>query len=477
MAMLAADAQPNLVAMGIVSAPEYLERRAACRGSWLRYPNVGAGKAITVSFVVRSLGVPAQIDQLLRLEQAAHSDILRVNVPWNETRLRGPVLSVAAWLAYATRHLASARFIAKLDDDAYMHTPELEKLLRESLRVAPTPERIYFGPMSWFHWYPTIFERSGFGWSYTMAWSLGSHCRNVTTAEERCKHQGCGKCVGPFPFASGFLAVLSTPLAAELLAMDSTNAVRDDDLSRLRQVRRLPTRTGGVQVKVMEDIWLGSLLFRSDAARGPITYVALSEKDDKTLVSDGWGLKVSKLAVIVHVKNHQKGKQLERFLAVDDFLKGKRCEARLAVSCGGGCRSFLTDGENDNLEKMSTSGFNIRGERVPSFREVWLPRIENASFCTGVQNGSVMCRVGVATPRTRPCARRPIRPVDLLTKEHASLFHDVATRAQELLSQTQRMTAAAQGVLSLREAELRKQNARFRVEEAQGLQRDRAGQK
>ena len=38
----------------------------------------------------------------------------------------------------------------------------------------------------------------------------------------------------------------------------------------------------------MEDIWLGSLLYRRPASR-PVSYIALSEKDDKTLVADGWG--------------------------------------------------------------------------------------------------------------------------------------------------------------------------------------------
>ena len=40
------------------------------------------------------------------------------------------MLSVAAWFAYAVRELSSARFIAKLDDDAYLHAPDLERLLR-----------------------------------------------------------------------------------------------------------------------------------------------------------------------------------------------------------------------------------------------------------------------------------------------------------------------------------------------------------
>ena len=254
-----AVAAAPLVAIGIVSAPEYLERRAACRASWLGWPNVGPGRALTVHFVVRALHAPASVDRLLQLEQAAHGDVLRVLVKWNETRLRGPVLSVNAWLTHAVQHLGHYRFIAKMDDDAYLNAPRIERVVRDAMAAAPSPSRIYLGPMSWFHWYPAIFERSGFGWSYTMSWSMGRHCRNVTTAEERCKHRGCGPCLGPFPFASGFLAVLSTPLAAEMLA---GNAVKDDDLRRLQQATSLPTRTGGEQIKVMEDIWLGSLLHR-----------------------------------------------------------------------------------------------------------------------------------------------------------------------------------------------------------------------
>lgn len=105
---------------------------------------------MTVHFVVRGLHAPAQIDELLRDEHSMYGDVLRVDVPWNETRLRGPVLSVASWLSYAVRELAGARFIAKLDDDAYIRTPKLEALLHQTLLVAPNPERIYLGAMSWF---------------------------------------------------------------------------------------------------------------------------------------------------------------------------------------------------------------------------------------------------------------------------------------------------------------------------------------
>ena len=374
-----------VVAMGIVSAPEHVERRAASRATWFRWPNVGVdgSKPISAHFVVRTGAAPPPIAQLVAAEQRAHGDVVPLaDVPWNETRLRGPVLSVAAWFSFAARRLPSCAYVAKLDDDAYVHAPALEKLLRQTLVTAPHPERIYMGAFSWFHWMPRIFERSGFGWSYSMAWMLGRGCRNITSSEERCKWRGCGTCTGPFPFASGYLAILSTPLAAEVFATAPSAApVLADDLARLRAATTLTTRTGGEQFKVMEDIWIGSLLYRQPPSR-PVSYVALSEKDDHTLVSDGWGLKVAESALLVHSKNHQRGVQTERFVAIDQFMRSSFCPLALQVRCDDGCRAFLTRNEAESAKKSET------------FREIWGARIDEAPFCVSAQNGSAFCRVG-----------------------------------------------------------------------------------
>ena len=62
-------------------------------------------------------------------------------------------------------------------------------------------------------------------------------------------------------------------------------------MARLKAMPKLLTRGGGPSNKVMEDIWLGSLLHRAPPAR-PLTYVALEEYLTGVFVSDGWGLKV-----------------------------------------------------------------------------------------------------------------------------------------------------------------------------------------
>ena len=85
-----------LLAAGIVSAPEYIERRIGSRESWFHWPNVClTGCSITVRFVVRAAHAQTGINWLLQKEQQAYGDIVRVDVPWNETRLRGPVLSAS----------------------------------------------------------------------------------------------------------------------------------------------------------------------------------------------------------------------------------------------------------------------------------------------------------------------------------------------------------------------------------------------
>lgn len=48
------------------------------------------------------------------------------------------------------------------------------------------------------------------------------------------------------------------------------SSILHDDVRRLRAARTLVTRTGRAQFMVMEDIWLGSLLYRGMTAKGPI---------------------------------------------------------------------------------------------------------------------------------------------------------------------------------------------------------------
>ena len=153
-----------------------MRHRQEIRDTWLRYSNVGATGPLLAKFVVRSQHAPATLRSLLDTEQRSHGDIVEVGVPHNETRLRGPVLSMMAWFAYAADTFPSARFIAKADDDVYVQAPHFERMLRSvaAASSADAAAMMYLGVMSFFHWYPTNFEREGFGYHFMMSDQAGA---------------------------------------------------------------------------------------------------------------------------------------------------------------------------------------------------------------------------------------------------------------------------------------------------------------
>jgi len=256
-------ARPSpLLALGILSAPEFVHRRMAVRASWLRWPEVTEGQ-VAARFAVRCLGAPVWLEQVLQAETSRYADVTCLAVLHNETRVRGPVLMLAAWLAYAPRAFPSAEFIGKCDDDSYLHIPRLLQLLH----TVRGPPLVYLGKLAWFHWLPGIFEHIGFGYERSLANNAGKSCRNVSSSVAR----QFGTCEGPFPFAAGYLIVVSTLLAATLTASPGLQA----DVARLARSPTMLKLNGKPQGAVMEDVWLGSIAYRYPL--GPVTYVTLGE--------------------------------------------------------------------------------------------------------------------------------------------------------------------------------------------------------
>ena len=141
------------LAIGIVSAPRFVARRMAQRESWLQWPNIGhrADAGVWAAFVVRSGGAFETL-QLAR-EASAQRDMLLVeSIAWNETRVRGPVLTLTWWLEYVSSKLPHARFVGKIDDDTYIYEPDLARLLTEAELAFGPSSNIYFGALSFSHW-------------------------------------------------------------------------------------------------------------------------------------------------------------------------------------------------------------------------------------------------------------------------------------------------------------------------------------
>ncbi|KAL3906971.1 MAG: hypothetical protein SGPRY_010350 [Prymnesium sp.] len=397
-------ADPPLLAAGVVTAPQFVERRAALRSSWLRWPNVGPSRPIRAHFVLRSAHAPPKLQALLADEARKHGDLLRVEVAWNETRLRGPLIAVARWFEYALATYPSAPLIGKMDDDVYVHAPRLEQLLRAAIAGVARPDRLYLGSITYFNWFPRIFERSGFGWSYPMAHRHGAYCKNLSLAEARCSGRGCGTCVGPFPFASGYLAVFSTPLVVEL----SNSTVIASDERRIQAASSLITRTGGRQNKIMEDVWLGSLLHRQQLAMGerasPISYVAISNGLDNFLVYDAFGLKLSSSKIV----------QLERFLATHDFMLHSHCPVRLRLMCQSGCGGFMAPVERARASKDS------------EFAHAVFATFNNSGVCRSANSEAEMCRfvkpMEVDDKELAPCCKdlKCTMPVNLMDRAYSA---------------------------------------------------------
>ena len=188
----------------------------------------------------------------------------------------------------------------------------------------------------------------------------------------------CAECVGPFQFASGYLIVLSTPAAAWLTRDAGTLRA---DVARLRGAGgRLVSRSGKPRDKVMEDVWLGSVLFR-DPPPQPLSFVTLI--GELGLISDGWGLLTTRQALLSHVK----AKSLPRLLALYAYTRQHHCPSPISLfTCTKGCASFA--GKYTGAEE------DLVREGAPA-------------FCRGTQAGARNCQFGEPagnyTPGLAPC--------------------------------------------------------------------------
>ena len=349
--------QPDLLlALGIVSAPDYHMRRMAQRHSWMRWPNVGHfdGAAICASFIVRAGNAPAVIASALRREADAHGDMLLVSeIAHNESRVRGPLLSVAKWLLYAHSAMAHAAFIGKLDDDAYVHAPDLERMLRTAGTTFGPSANVYLGVLTWYSWYEQLFENTRHGWSYPQAWGSGAACRErpLHLPESPCENSGnCGVCSGPFAFAAGYLVLFSRPLVEGLVAAGGL----EQESTRLKSIRnsQLLTMLGKPKEQVMEDIWLGHLLYRFPL-NSSVKYVSLIGDTWSALHVDKWDFRFSRSALLVHIIT----KQLERYLVLHDYLSKPEwhCSRPFEIRCASYCAT-RADGGGHASNDVASAG-------------------------------------------------------------------------------------------------------------------------
>lgn len=317
-----------LLAAGILSAPQHAERRSAQRRTWLSYPNVGRSAPICPLFVVRSGGLERghwQRQKLQRESGRSGDLLLTPRVAHNESRVRGPVLSLAVWLEYAAQHFSHAAYIAKVDDDTHLHTPDLERLLRLGQRELGATANTMVGVLTFYSWIPDQFKARAHGWSFGQAQKGKRSCEsNLDAAVVR-----VDGCVGPFTFPAGYFFALSSSLVAEIVSAGGARADADR-LQRTHAARREAGTDGigGAGGLVLEDVWLGSVLYRWPP-KAPMNYISLVGKASGLYV-DSWDFRLKRSAMVNHVRT-----QTRRFLCLHDLLSrpGYHCSLPFQLEC------------------------------------------------------------------------------------------------------------------------------------------------
>ena len=151
-----------------------------------------------------------------------------------------PLISLVSWLQYATTHAPfnTARFLLKVDDDAFIHLPEVASWMRLLDRSHDQDASIYFGRCFW-----TAYDGPNF-------LTLFSTHKPDTPAYRRWANACDGTnhtCAGPFPYATGSLPSLASSPPTSSLHQKSprTLTTRRSTLQNTIHARRRLTRTRG----------------------------------------------------------------------------------------------------------------------------------------------------------------------------------------------------------------------------------------
>jgi len=229
------------IALGIVSNCMWgnsFDRRYWIRRTFMTYSNVG--RSMSVAFIVAMLQsdlspVPESLAKRLRREAAEYGDMLLLErVP----ERKSPCLKTMAWYRHALQAYPAATFIAKTDDDAYVHTVKLEVNMR---RFAHEP-LVYIGSTLWGTYIVDSFE--------ACARRMGPMMCAGGMREERCAERGA---IGPYPYAVGMLQVLSRPVATWMVAQPAYEEFE----------RRATAATKPPMMDHGEDMVIGMFIYQS----------------------------------------------------------------------------------------------------------------------------------------------------------------------------------------------------------------------
>eukprot|EP00966_Prymnesium_polylepis_P248094 5736981-Prymnesium_polylepis.3 len=205
--------------VGVHTAPSARARREAIRKTWLRWPSVGTHTM--VCFLLGRERLAPSAARALRAEAAEFGDIALLEHAADECILSIP--KSYAWWLHAARWLgdddggAGLLHVAKVDDDSFVHVPNLE----EEIRQLACHDVALYGLIAHAGFSPIAFNACGFNWS-PPRWS--GHRWRSPWHSYKCAENGYHY---PIPFATGALQVMSAGLVRALSAQPGASRFID----------------------------------------------------------------------------------------------------------------------------------------------------------------------------------------------------------------------------------------------------------
>lgn len=289
------------ISVGLISP--FLSRNNAMRSQIRATWKVGQFDTIKIDFAIRSKNAPPRVARLLDEEDRLYDDVLRLpDVPWNESRLRGPCLSVVSYLNISRARYRNARYFVKLDDDVYLVVPRFVAMMRS------IDEREYryvqAGFLTFFSWDPDTHTPHQYRWSLPLA--MVDPVRKAN---------------GPFPFAAGYMMIWSTNVVNDLFA--SSEFTRQVDLLKLAGANK--------RNRIMEDVWMGYMIYKCLASYHQLTLIQLNQNvmDLNRVVC--FKKKLKNTSVVIHVPS----KSFGCYNKIRDALPANS-STPITASCKGG---------------------------------------------------------------------------------------------------------------------------------------------
>ena len=292
-----------LITLGVLSAADYWCRRAAIRNSWVQYPEVDSGEVLFGFLSAVGPDPPARL--IAEAHEFGDIVMLQTNVT---SRNIGPMLTVYRWLQYASVELpySRAHYVAKLDDDGFVHVPEMAvhlRLLRDMGK-----RFVYYGIF-----YYTVWQH------YNLRVGASTYTSHqAKKANERCTSDG--NCSEAFGFAAAPAQIIGLDLARALATSPRAMTYTQGSRAILDDAKKSKTFA-------TEDSFLGYAI--NDLLPKDFTGVTLAKIDRFGYTYDDWGFLMKPTTIFYHDKMKSEFRMRAAWL----YARDNACPTNVSIQC------------------------------------------------------------------------------------------------------------------------------------------------